>query len=202
MRIVVKLCRIDWSTFSWVISVHPYSITSQTPSRFFILFFNERASHSNGPTETAHYCQGGWKTVIAEILPRSLCWREYSVGDNVIWLETMEMVQNECPVWWLNRGGHCHSWNWDCCGCDMHINQLRDGVNVSPECDVEAPTGGLSSQASTEESSIEDKDTPETPTTTTDSRPAENVDEPNWTEASRYVCRVHRLPQRYSEQNY
>ena len=36
----------------------------------------------------------------------------------------------------------------------QHIHQLRewvkdsyDGVNVSPESDVEAPTGGLSSQA-------------------------------------------------------
>ena len=54
----------------------------------------------------------------------------------------------------------------------QHIDQLKDGVNISPES---APTGGLSSQTSTEESSIEDKDAPETPTTITDSRPAENV---------------------------
>ena len=87
-----------------------------------------------------------------------------------------------------------------------HIDQLRDGVNVPPESDVEVPTGGLSSQASTEELSSGSQITPETPTTTTDttdSRPAENADagEPNRTE-SRYPRRVHRPPQRYSEQNY
>ena len=57
-----------------------------------------------------------------------------------------------------------------------HIDQLRDGVNVPPESDVEVPTGGLSSQASTEELSSGSQITPETPTTTTDttdSRPAE-----------------------------
>ena len=86
------------------------------------------------------------------------------------------------------------------------IDQLRDGVNVSPESDVEAPRGGLSSQASTGDLSRESQTAPETPTTstdTTDSTPAENANtgEPNRTE-SRYPRRVHRPPQRYSEQNY
>ena len=44
-----------------------------------------------------------------------------------------------------------------------HIDQLRDGVNVPPESDVEVPTGGLSSQASTEELSSGNQITPETP---------------------------------------
>ena len=44
-----------------------------------------------------------------------------------------------------------------------HIDQLRHGINVSPESGVEAPTGGLGSQASTEESRIEDKNASETP---------------------------------------
>ena len=77
-------------------------------------------------------------------------------------------------------------------------------MNISPESDAEAPTGGLSSQA---ELSMESQTASETPTTTndtTDSRPAENADsgEPNRTEASQYPRRVHRPPQRYSEQNY
>ena len=86
----------------------------------------------------------------------------------------------------------------------QHIDQLRDGVNVPPESDMEVPTGGLSSQASTGDLSSKSQTAPETPTTdTTDSRPAENANagEPNRTE-SRYPRRVHRPPQRYSEQNY
>ena len=75
---------------------------------------------------------------------------------------------------------------------------------VSPESDVEAPTGGLCSQASTEESHIEDKNASETPTTTTDpsSPGTAHVGELNCTETSRYPRRVHCPPQRYSEQNY
>ena len=74
-----------------------------------------------------------------------------------------------------------------------HIAQLRDNVNVSPQSDVETSTGGLSSQASTEESSIVDKNAPETPTTTTDSSPpgTANAGEPNRPETSRYPRRVH-----------
>ena len=85
-----------------------------------------------------------------------------------------------------------------------HIDQLRDGVNASPESDVEAPTGGPGSQASTEESRIEDKNASHTPTTTTNSNSpgTANVGEPNRMETSQYPRRVHRPPQRHSEQNY
>ena len=138
------------------------------------------------------------------VLKRESIWLE-----TMLWLETMEMVQSGCPVWWLNGGAHCcaqSSWNQDCCAGDTYVDQLREGVNGSSESDVEAPTGGLSSQTSTEELSMESQTAPETPTTTTDttdSRPAENAiaGEPNQTE-SRYLLRVHCPPQRYSEQNY
>ena len=60
------------------------------------------------------------------------------------------------------------------------------------------------SQASTEESRTEDKNASETPPTTTDlsSPGTAHVGEANRTETSRYPRRVHRPPQRYSEQNY
>ena len=84
-----------------------------------------------------------------------------------------------------------------------HIDQLRDGIIVSLESNVEAPTGGLGSQASTEESRIEDKNASETPTTTTDlsSSGTANAGEPNRIETSQLPRRVHRPPQRYSELN-
>ena len=58
---------------------------------------------------------------------------------------------------------------------------------------MEAPTGGLCSQASTEESRTEDKNASETPTTTTDtsSPGTAHVGDPNRTDASQYPHRVH-----------
>ena len=41
--------------------------------------------------------------------------------ETMLWPETMEMVRSGCPVWWLNRGAHCHtqsSWNRDYCWGD------------------------------------------------------------------------------------
>ena len=133
--------------------------------------------------------------------------KEYLVEDNVMardygngpkWMSSV-VIERKGPLSYTVQLESGLLWQ-------RHIDQLRDGVNVLPESDVEVPTGGLSSQASTEELSSGSQTTPETPTTTTDttdSRPAENEDagEPNRTE-SQYPRRVHRPPQRYSEQNY
>ena len=122
--------------------------------------------------------------------------REYSVGDNVTtrnygngpkWMSSV-VIERRGPLSYTVQLESGLLW-W------RHIDQLRDGVNVSPQSDVETSTGGLSSQAFTEESSIEDKNAPETPTMmTTDSSPpgTTNAGEPNHPETSRYPRRVHR----------
>ena len=118
VRIVVNLCRIDWSISSWVIEVHPMPQLTGHQA----VCFEERASHSNGPTETRYYCQSDWKTSYRRNVTMIITLKRVSIWlETMLWLETMEMVQSGCPVWWLNGRVHCRtqsSWNQDCCGGD------------------------------------------------------------------------------------
>ena len=131
--------------------------------------------------------------------------REYSVGDNVMarnygngpkWMSSV-VIEWKGPLSYTVQLESGLLWR-------RHIDQLQDGIDVSSESDVEALTGGLCSQASTEEPRTEDENASETPTTTTDPSSPEtaHVGGPNRTDTSRYPRRVHRPPQRYSEQNY